>query len=64
MNSPITTLGFRRSNVMLPGDLKEVGGEQHQGREAGRANSVRLGDRLGRVSDCVEFVGDVANLLG
>ena len=38
--------------------------EQHERGERGRADRVSLGDRLGRVADGVERVGDVPDLLG
>jgi hypothetical protein len=38
-----------------------VVGEQHQRREAGRADRIALGDRLGGVADRVERIGDVAH---
>ncbi len=41
-----------------------VGGEEHQRAEAGRADGVALGDRLGGVADGVERVGGGAHLLG
>ena len=41
-----------------------VGREQHQRAEAGRADGVALGDRLGGVADRVEGVGRLAHLLG
>jgi hypothetical protein len=34
-----------------------VGGEQHQGAQAGRADRIALGDRLGGVAHRVERVG-------
>ena len=41
-----------------------VGREQHQRAEAGRADRVALGDRLGGVADRVERVGRMADFLG
>ena len=40
-----------------------VGREQHQRAEAGRADGVALGHRLGGVADRVERVGRLAHLL-
>ena len=73
---PATTYGFDRSNETVPTSLKYgdalldegvdvvgVGGEQHQRAEAGRADGVALGDRLGGVADRVERVGVVAHFL-
>ena len=45
-------------------DLVEVGREQQERRQGGRADGVALGQRLGRVADAVEDVGDVADLFG
>src|SRR6185437_6894749 len=46
------------------GEVLGVGGEQHQGAEAGRADGVALGDRLGGVTHRVERVGVVAHFVG
>ena len=40
-----------------------VGREQHQRAEAGRADGIALGHRLGGVADRVERVGRLAHLL-
>ncbi|WDT78489.1 MAG: hypothetical protein MPW14_14930 [Candidatus Manganitrophus sp.] len=45
------------------GNRAGVVGEQHQRGQAGRADRVALGHRLGGVADGVERVGDVAHLL-
>jgi hypothetical protein len=45
-------------------EVVRVGREQHQRAEAGRADGIALGDRLGGVADGVERVGGVAHLLG
>ena len=42
-------------------EVGREGGEQHQRAEAGRADGVALGDRLGGVADRVERVGGVAH---
>ena len=72
MISPISTSGLVRLKRPLrskPGrrlvrELALEGGEQHQRGERGGADRVALGDRLGRVADRVERVGDVADVLG
>ena len=55
----------REKATSLPGRLEvvRVVGEQHQRREARGADGVALGDRLGRVADRIERIGDVAHLL-
>ena len=44
-------------------DLVDVGAEQEEGRQRGRCDGVALGERLRRVADRVEAVGDLAGLL-
>ena len=44
-------------------DLVDVGGEQQERRQRGGRDRVALGERLGRVADRVEAVGDLAGLL-
>jgi hypothetical protein len=61
----ITAGSDRRERLQLAGDFEvvRVVGEQHQRRETGRADRVAFGDRLGRVADRVERVGDLADVL-
>ncbi len=72
MISPISTSGLVRWKRLLRskarwGFVRQFGPErreQDQRRQGGGANRVTLGDRLGRVTDRVERVGDVADVLG
>ena len=55
-----------KSTGTWPGRTREVGrigAEQHQRGEAGRADRIALGDRLGGVADRVERVGAIAHLI-
>ena len=66
MNRPMMTAGSDRLKTsQLARDLEvvRVVGEQHERGEAGRADRVALGHRLGRVADRVERVGDLAHFL-
>ncbi len=66
MKSPMMTAGSESEKATsLPAACEVVGvvGEEHQGRERRGADRVALGDRLGRVADRIERVGDVAHLL-
>ena len=66
MKRPMMTAGSEREKATsLPGGREVVGviGEQHQGREGRGADGIALGDRLGRVADRIERIGDVAHLL-
>ena len=77
MTRPATTSGSERTScevkfvqasrvarLPLPRRRERVGREQRQRREDGRADRVPLRDRLRRVPDGVEGVGDGARLLG
>ena len=44
-------------------DLVDVGAEEQEGGQRGRGDGVALGQRLGRVADRVEAVGDLAGAL-
>ena len=48
---------------MFDAELVRVVGEQHQRGQAGRADRVALGHRLGGVADRIERIGDVAHFL-
>ena len=67
MNRPITTYGFCRAKSTVQRrevvrQVLRVGGEQHQRREAGRADRIALGHRLGGVADRVQRVGGDAHV--
>ena len=53
-------VGFADEEVQVRG----IGREEHESAEAGRADRVALGDRLGGVADGVERIGGVADFLG
>ena len=54
-----------REGDELAGGLEVVGviGKEHQGREGRGADGVALRNRLGRIADRIQRVGDVAHLL-
>ena len=51
---------MRRADQRSIVDLVEVGAEEQEGGQRGRADRVALGQRLGGVADGVERVGDLA----
>ena len=67
MNRPMITRWSERSNLRSRearfAQAVRVVGEQHERREAGRADRVALRHGLRRVADRVERVGDVAHFL-
>ena len=54
----------RRRGASEEFEVLGIGGKEHKGAEAGRANGIALGDGLGGVAYRIERIGVVAHFLG